>query len=66
MRSYVGSLRTGARSGSSWTAVKGSGGSPRGTFAGVDRRRVQRRRRLSDEPYLKLGWTVVDTEELVS
>lgn len=39
--------------------------SPR-TFSGVDRRRVERRHRLDDQPYLKLGWSVVDTDELVS
>ncbi len=39
---------------------------PHGTFAGVDRRRVQRRRRLDIDSYLKLGWSVVDTDELVS
>ena len=36
------------------------------TFSGVDRRRVDRRHRLELDPYLKLGWTVVDTDELVS
>ena len=36
------------------------------TFSGVDRRRVGRRRRLNGEGYLKLGWSVVDTDELVS
>jgi len=39
---------------------------PRGSFAGVDRRRVERRSRVSAEPYLKLGWSVVDTDERVS
>ena len=39
---------------------------PRGSFAGVDRRRVERRSHVSAEPYLKLGWSVVDTDELVS
>ena len=39
---------------------------PRDTFSGVDRRRGERRHRLNGEPYLKLGWSVVDTDELVS
>jgi hypothetical protein len=38
---------------------------PHDTFAGVERRRVERRHRL--EPTLrKLGWSVVDTDELIS
>ena len=38
---------------------------PHDTFAGIERRRVERRHRL--EPALrKLGWAVVDTDELVS
>jgi hypothetical protein len=38
---------------------------PHDTFAGIDRRRVERRHRL--EPSLrKLGWAVVDTDELIS
>jgi hypothetical protein len=38
---------------------------PHDTFAGVERRRVERRHRL--EPSLrKLGWAVVDTDELIS
>jgi hypothetical protein len=32
---------------------------------GVDRRRVERRR-LFTEPYRKLGWDVVDTDDAVS
>ena len=36
------------------------------TFSGVDRRRAERRHRLYDQPYLKLGWSVVDTDELAS
>jgi len=36
------------------------------TFSGGDRRRAERRHRLYDQPYLKLGWAVVDTDELVS
>jgi hypothetical protein len=37
---------------------------PHDAFAGVERRRVERRRRL--EPSLrKLGWSVVDTDELI-
>jgi hypothetical protein len=36
------------------------------TFSGVDRRRAERRHRLYDQPYLKLGWAVVDTDELAS
>ena len=39
---------------------------PRDTFSGVERRRVERRHHLNGEPYLKLGWSVVDTDELVS
>jgi hypothetical protein len=39
---------------------------PHDTFVGVDRRRVGRRCRFNAEPYLKLGWAVVDTDELVS
>ena len=39
---------------------------PHDTFAGAERRRVERRRRLKVEPYLKLGWSVIDTDELVS
>ena len=39
---------------------------PEQAFSGVDRRRVERRHRLNVEPYLKLGWSVVDTDELVS
>jgi hypothetical protein len=35
------------------------------TFSGMDRRRVERRQRLG-EPYLKLGWTVVETDEVAS
>ena len=56
-----------------WTDVgivldrrEGDRRTPRGTFAGVDRRRVERRRRFNDEPYLKLGWAVVETYESVS
>ena len=38
---------------------------PHDTFLGADQRRLERRHRL--EPYLsKLGWSVVDTDELVS
>jgi hypothetical protein len=36
------------------------------TFAGVERRRVERRGRLDSDSYLKLGWSVVDTDELLS
>jgi hypothetical protein len=39
---------------------------PHDAFAGVDRRRLERRRRLDIDPYRKLGWSMVDTEELVS
>ena len=39
---------------------------PQGTFAGVNRRRVERRHRMNDEPYLKLGWDVVEPDECVS
>ena len=35
-------------------------------FAGAERRRVDRRRYLNGEPYSKLGWSVVDTDEVVS
>ena len=38
---------------------------PHDTVAGVERRRAERRHRL--EPSLrKLGWAVVDTDELIS
>ena len=37
---------------------------PQPTFAGADRRRVERRQRVPD--LRKLGWSVVDTDELVS
>src|SRR5258705_5658245 len=37
---------------------------PQSTFAGVDQRRVERRHRYPDSR--KLGWSVVDTDELVS
>jgi hypothetical protein len=37
----------------------------RDTFAGIDRRRVERRGRLDIDSYLKLGWTVVDSDELI-
>jgi hypothetical protein len=36
------------------------------TFSGLDRRRAERRHRLYDQPYIKLGWSVVDTDEFVS
>jgi hypothetical protein len=36
------------------------------TFSGVEWRRAERRHRLYDEPYLKLGWAVVDNDESVS
>jgi hypothetical protein len=35
------------------------------TFAGVERRRLERRHRL-ESSLRKLGWAVVDTDELVS
>lgn len=35
---------------------------PEGAFAGADRRRVERRRGLDAGPYLKLGWSVVETD----
>jgi hypothetical protein len=39
---------------------------PDRTFAGVDRRRVERRHRLNVAQELsKLGWSVVDTDEPV-
>ena len=37
---------------------------PQLTFGGVDQRRVERRHRYPD--LRKLGWSVVDTDELVS
>jgi hypothetical protein len=37
---------------------------PQSTFAGVDQRRVERRHRYPD--LRKLGWSVVDTDELGS
>jgi len=37
---------------------------PQPTFAGIDQRRVERRHRHPD--LRKLGWSVVDTEELDS
>jgi hypothetical protein len=39
---------------------------PDRTFPGVNRRRLERRRSLDGDSYLKLGWSVVDTDELVS
>jgi hypothetical protein len=46
---------------------KGERREPNGTSAGVERRRrEERRRHLESESYLKLGWSVVDTDELVS
>ena len=36
---------------------------PQDTFAGVDQRRVDRRQRRPD--LRKLGWAVIDTDELV-
>ena len=36
------------------------------TFSGVDRRGAERRHRLYDLPYLKLGWSVADMDELAS
>ena len=39
---------------------------PNGTSAGVERRRRERRHRLDSDSYLKLGWSVVDTDELIS
>ena len=38
---------------------------PNDTFAGVERRRVERRHRL-EPPLRNLGWAVVDTDELIS
>jgi hypothetical protein len=35
---------------------------PHGTLPTIDRRRAERRHRFNAEPYLKLGWTVVETE----
>ena len=37
---------------------------PRDTFSGVERRRVERRHR-SQPSLRKLGWSVVDTDELI-
>jgi len=36
---------------------------PQGTLAGVDGRWAERRRRFDVEPYVKLGWAVVETDE---
>jgi hypothetical protein len=38
---------------------------PQPAFDGMDRR-LERRHRLNGDSYLKLGWDVVDTDELVS
>jgi hypothetical protein len=35
-------------------------------FTGTDQMRVERRRQVTGEPFLKLGWAVADTDELVS
>ena len=35
---------------------------PQPAFAGVDRRRLERRHRGNGDSYLKLGWDVVDTD----
>jgi hypothetical protein len=37
---------------------------PRRTFAGDERRRRERRRRRDLDAYAKLGWSVIDTDEL--
>jgi hypothetical protein len=37
---------------------------PQSAFAGVDQRRLERRHRRNEDSYLKLGWDVVDTDEL--
>ena len=34
------------------------------TFVGAERRQGDRRHRANGEPYLKLGWCVVDTDEM--
>jgi hypothetical protein len=39
---------------------------PQSAFAGVDRRRLERRQCRNGDSYLKLGWDVVDTDELLS
>jgi len=40
---------------------------PRDTFAGVERRRLRRRQRLHVEQELnKLGWSVIDSDELLT
>jgi hypothetical protein len=39
---------------------------PQNAFSGVDGRRFERRQRLIGDPYLKLGWDVIDTDELLS
>jgi hypothetical protein len=35
-------------------------------FSGINRRRRERRHGLGVEPFQKLGWTVIDTDELAS
>ena len=39
---------------------------PQSAFSGVDRRRLERRQCLNGDSFLKLGWGVVDTDELLS
>ena len=39
---------------------------PQSAFSGVDRRRLERRQYLNGDSFLKLGWGVVDTDELLS
>jgi hypothetical protein len=38
---------------------------PHDTFAGIERRRVERRHRL-ETSLRKLGWAVIETDELIS
>ena len=67
-----GSVRGASRQFEDWPDVtivldrrEGERRTPHDTFAGVERRRGERRHRL--EPHMsKLGWAVVDTDELVS
>ena len=56
-----------------WTDVRvvldrreGERREPHDAFAGVDRCRVERRRSINIESYLKLGWSVVESDELVT
>jgi len=39
---------------------------PQCSFAGAERRRMERRHHVDAVPYLKLGWAVVETEQSIS